>query len=146
MIGGSAPWWRKTLSQHPAKRRTLSRRQTCCCQSLQSREDFTRANTEGSPQGANKARWDFDKKKHLNSLGSLFFRSVRKTLKILCWFWSTQISFIYRSQLLSVYFYVTFTNRVRSLSLSPRISIWNSSIKWTKTLWILGTQTWEIYL
>jgi len=31
-----------SLSQHPAKRRTLSRRQTC----LQSREDFTRANTE----------------------------------------------------------------------------------------------------
>ncbi len=42
MIGESSPWWRKTLSQHPAKRRTLSRRQTC----LQSREDFTRANTE----------------------------------------------------------------------------------------------------
>ncbi len=35
-----------SLSQHPAKRRTLSRRQTC----LQSREDFTRANTETSPQ------------------------------------------------------------------------------------------------
>ncbi len=33
---------RKTLSQHPAKRRALFRRQTC----LQSREDFTRANTE----------------------------------------------------------------------------------------------------
>ncbi len=31
-----------SLTQHPAKRRTLSRRQTC----LQSREDFTRANTE----------------------------------------------------------------------------------------------------
>ncbi len=30
----------------------------CHCQSLQSREDFTRANTEGSPQGANKARLD----------------------------------------------------------------------------------------
>ncbi len=32
------------------------------CQSLQSREDLTRANTEGSPQGANKARLDFAKK------------------------------------------------------------------------------------
>ncbi len=52
----------KTLSQHPAKRRTLSRRQVCHCQSLQSREDFTRANTEDSPQGANKARLDFAKK------------------------------------------------------------------------------------
>ncbi len=31
-----------SLSQHPAKRRTSSRRQTC----LQSREDFTRTNTE----------------------------------------------------------------------------------------------------
>ncbi len=40
-----------SLSQHPAKRRTLSRRQTC----LQSREDFTRA----SPQAANKAWLDF---------------------------------------------------------------------------------------
>ncbi len=54
MIGGSSPWWRKTLSQHPAKWRTLSRRQTC----LQSREDFTRANTEGSARAANKARLD----------------------------------------------------------------------------------------
>ncbi len=52
----------KTLSQHPAKRRTLSRRQVCHCESHQSREDFTRANTECSPQGANKARLDFAKK------------------------------------------------------------------------------------
>ncbi len=29
---------------------------------LQSREDFTRGNTDGSPQGANKARLDFAKK------------------------------------------------------------------------------------
>ncbi len=38
-------WWSEDplSSQHPAKRRTLSRRQTC----LQSREDFTRANTRG---------------------------------------------------------------------------------------------------
>ncbi len=49
---------KKTPSQHPAKRRTLSRRQTC----LQSREDFTRANTEASPQAANKTRLDFDNK------------------------------------------------------------------------------------
>ncbi len=47
---------KKNLSQHPAKRSTLSRRYACHCKSLQSREDFTRANTEGSPQGANKAR------------------------------------------------------------------------------------------
>ncbi len=31
-------------------------------QSVQSREDFTRANIEGLPQGANKARLDFAKK------------------------------------------------------------------------------------
>ncbi len=37
-----------SLSQHPAKRRTLSRRQTC----LQSREDFTRANTEVMIRGS----------------------------------------------------------------------------------------------
>ncbi len=34
----------------------------CHCQSLQSREDFMRANTDGSPQGANKARLDLAKK------------------------------------------------------------------------------------
>ncbi len=45
-----------------SKRRTLSRRLTCHCQRLQSIEDFTRANTEGSPQAANKARLDFAKK------------------------------------------------------------------------------------
>ncbi len=51
-----------SLSKSTIKRRTLSRRKVCHCQSLQSREDFTRANTEGSPQGANKARLDFAKK------------------------------------------------------------------------------------
>ncbi len=31
----------------------------CHCESLQQREDFLRADTEASPQGANKARLDF---------------------------------------------------------------------------------------
>ncbi len=33
----------------------------CHCQSLQSREDFTRANTEGTLQGAKKVRLDLAK-------------------------------------------------------------------------------------
>ncbi len=56
MIRESSPWKRKTLSLHPAKRRTLYRRELCHSQSLQSREILTRTNTEGSAQGANKAR------------------------------------------------------------------------------------------
>ncbi len=56
MIRESSPWKRKTLSRHPAKRRTLYRRELCHSQSLQSREMVTRTNTEGSAQGANKAR------------------------------------------------------------------------------------------
>ncbi len=64
-----------SLSQHPAKRRTLSRRQTC----LQSREDFTRANTEASPQAANKTRLDFAKKylKSQTSSGKAFFGRLK---------------------------------------------------------------------
>ncbi len=34
----------------------------CHCQSLKSREDFTRENSEGSPQDEKKARLDFAKK------------------------------------------------------------------------------------
>ncbi len=67
---------KKTLSQHPAERRALSRRQTC----LQSREDFTRANTEDSPQAANKARLNLDKK-HLKK-PEHFWKSILWTADI----------------------------------------------------------------
>ncbi len=56
----------------------------CHCQRLQSREDFTRANTEGLPQGANKARLDFAKK-HLKSQttsGNAFFGQMK--LRLTC--------------------------------------------------------------
>ncbi len=45
----------------------------CHCQSLQSREDFTRANTEGSLQGANKTRLEFVKK---TTSEKAFFRQL----------------------------------------------------------------------
>ncbi len=70
----------ENTSQHPAKRRTISRRQTCHCQSLQSREDFTRAITEGSLQGAIKARLDFAKK-HLKKPDH-FWKSILWTVEI----------------------------------------------------------------
>ncbi len=51
----------------------------CHCQSLQAREDLTRANTEGSPQDANEARLDFAKK-HLKK-PEHFWKSVLWTVE-----------------------------------------------------------------
>ncbi len=42
---------------------TTSRQERNTLQEVQSREYFTRTNTQGSPQGANKARLDFARKK-----------------------------------------------------------------------------------
>ncbi len=54
----------------------------CHCQSQQSREDFTRANTEGAQQGPNKARLDFAKKLSQTTSEKAFFGRLK--LKSVC--------------------------------------------------------------
>ncbi len=71
---------KKNLSQHPAKRRTLSRRYVCQCQVYNQEKTSMRANTKGSPQRANKARLDFAKKHKKNP--DQFWKSILWTAEI----------------------------------------------------------------
>lgn len=57
----SFPWWRKT--QQLARSRAPSRMEMCLCQCQQSREDFTRVNTEGLPPDGK--HWSFKQEGHI---------------------------------------------------------------------------------
>ncbi len=60
---------------------TTSRQERNTLQEVQSREYFTRTNTQGSPQGANKARLDFARKKNLKKPDH-FWKSLFGRLKL----------------------------------------------------------------